>query len=377
MQMQKCNEPVRGEIRHLSEVARRHTLSEIEVNAVKFNMEKSMSKTKAFVPNETLVDILTYRRQHNSEGEDAFIEKYIMPLRPVMLRSAQGDIMAFVLENPGRSTLMWSCHVDTVHWDKPEVIKQEVYVDHEGTAFVDSTANCLGADDGAGVWLMLEMYRAGVKGVYVFHRGEERGCIGSGWIAQHMPDWLATFTHAIAFDRRGTTSIITHQRSGRACSDALGNKLIELFDMNHELDPTGIYTDTAEYMEIIPECVNVSIGYQSEHSHNETCDLVYVQELLEKICAVDWAAEHLPVDRDPYKPEPVVFDGWGEWRAKRSKAGLDPTDSVSYAELEFASVDEIEQYVYEADPRDVAYTIEALLEKIMLMKEGEYDESGV
>lgn len=368
MPKQKRNEPVRGETRQMSEV---------EVNAVKFNMEKSMSKPKTFVPNETLVDIMTYRRQHNSAGEEAFIEKYLMPHRPVMLRNAQGEIMAFVLENPGRSTLMWSCHVDTVHWDKPEVIKQEVYVDHEGTAFVNSTANCLGADDGAGVWLMLEMYLAGVKGVYVFHRGEERGCIGSGWIAQHMPDWLTTFTHAIAFDRRGTTSIITHQRSGRACSDALGNKLIELFDMNHELDPTGIYTDTAEYMDIIPECVNVSIGYQSEHSNHETCDLVYVQELFEKIRAVDWASVHLPVDRDPNKPEPKVFDGWGEWRAKRKVSLLDPAMTVSYDELLYSSIDEVEQYVYEADPRDVAYSMMDLVEQIMVMKEERGYEMGL
>lgn len=333
---------------------RHRTLSDVMKGQIMFNA------------NETLVDILGYRRQHDSAGEAAFIEKYITPLYPVRLGDPVRGVAAYVLHIPGNDKLMWSCHIDTVHWDNPEVIRQDIWVDNEGLAFVDSSANCLGADDGAGVWLMLEMYKAGVPGMYVFHRGEERGCWGSGWLAENEQDWLKGFTHAIAFDRRGTTSIITHQRSGRACSDALGNTLIHLLDMGHKLDPTGVYTDTAEYMDIIPECVNISIGYQNEHSDLETCDLVYVQALRDKICSIDWRGVTLPVDRDPNER---AFNQW--WHVGGTSAQydgyaerLDPTEIPTYRQLAFSSVDQIEEWVAQADPRDVAYAIMDMLDVV-------------
>ena len=41
---------------------------------------------------------------------------------------------------------------------------------------------CLGGDDGTGVWLMTKLIEAGVPGRYIFHRAEEVGGRGSGWI---------------------------------------------------------------------------------------------------------------------------------------------------------------------------------------------------
>src|SRR5690606_20255877 len=80
--------------------------------------------------------------------------------------------------------------------------------------------NCLGADDTTGVWLLLEMIRARVPGFYIFHRAEEKGCQGSDYIARETPEVLDGIDYAIAFDRRGYNSIVTHQIGARTASDS-------------------------------------------------------------------------------------------------------------------------------------------------------------
>ena len=223
-----------------------------------------------------LLDIMTYRREHDSKGEQAFIKKYLKGFNPI--KNKAGEILAYSYEvkKKSKNNILWSCHIDTMHRSDPNTIKQDVYLDQFDVAFVDDKDDCLGADNGAGVFLMLEMIEARIAGTYVFHRGEEKGCWGSSQIARDHEDFLKTFTHAIAFDRKGTTSIITHQSGSRACSDKVGLQLASLFGMNYRLDDTGVYTDTAEYTHLIPECLNISIGYANEHTSKESLNVAHV-----------------------------------------------------------------------------------------------------
>lgn len=325
---------------------------------------------------ENLINILSTRRQHNSEGESAFIERYIKPLNPAPYYNEKGEVLTYVVDNThGHSKVMWSCHIDTMHRDTGTscALTQEVWVAEDGIAFVTDKDDCLGADDGAGMWLMLEMIKANVAGTYVFHRGEEIGCWGSSGMAKIYPDWLAQFTHAIAFDRRGTTSIITHQRGERACSDTVGTELLMLFNMMHELDPTGVYTDTAEYMQIIPECVNISIGYESEHCSMETCDTKYVIALRDAICALDWDKVSLSVVRDPTVVE--YRDnygygygyGYGAYKSKgitKTKPLLDAYDYPDADVIGSMTTSDLAEWVMVADPMDVAYLLQDLADQI-------------
>lgn len=323
---------------------------------------------------ENLISILETRREHNSVGEQAFIDKYILPLNAQPMTNPEGEVLAYVVDNThGSSTVLWSAHIDTMHRDKgrtSDMLSQEVWVDEEGTAFVTDHSDCLGADDGAGMWLMFEMIMADVAGTYIFHRGEEKGCWGSGEMAIHHRDWLSKFTHAIAFDRRGTTSIITHQRSERACSDALGNQLISLFNMRFELDNTGVYTDTAEYMSIIPECVNVSIGYQSEHSNKETLDTGFVLALRDAVCALDWDSITLVVERDHTKAEYLdygssVYGGWNTYSGKSfTGAGLSEYEVPSVERILSTSSRALAEWVAKADPEDVAFLLHDLADQL-------------
>jgi hypothetical protein len=187
---------------------------------------------------------------------------------------------------------------------------------HKTNVIKSSGTTVLGADDGAGVWLMLCMIASGVPGTYMFHRGEECGGIGSRGIAREYGSMLAEYKYAVAFDRKGTTDVITHQAMGRCCSDKFAQALCDLLDMGHMPDPTGIFTDTANYVNEIPECSNISIGYEGAHSYSESLDLTYLYALAERMIEVFADAPELPVVRDPFETDvydyPAKYSVWDD-----------------------------------------------------------------
>ena len=247
--------------------------------------------------DERLHEMLRYKRPHGSRSEAQWIERFIMPYDPTNV-----DDMAYVitvLHPDGRTPhTMFSCHTDTVHRKEG---RQRIKFNRATQTYFKADGEPLGADDAAGAWLMLEMIDAGVPGCYFFHRAEECGGLGSSHIAKHYPDVLYKFKRAIAFDRRSSTSVITHQGWGRCCSDVFAQALADALNANehniYEPDDTGVFTDTANYTDIIPECTNLSCGYLNEHSGNETLHLPTLFNLRDSCLTIDWEA--LPTNRDP------------------------------------------------------------------------------
>ena len=248
---------------------------------------------------QTLIDILSLRRGHCSEGEIELIEKYILPLNPTIWSGKPASyattnivslpIVAAYTVQVDDTPVLWSCHTDTVH---PLLggTTQVVTYDTDLEIIWKEDGEPLGADDGAAVWLFLRMIAAKVPGTYIFHRGEEKGGIGSKIMAREHQDFLKKFTHAIAVDRKKTCSVITHQARGRCCSDKFAQHLGEMLsdaDFLLEADDTGVYTDTAEYTGIIGECTNLSAGYTDEHTAKEMLDFRYIDWLRERLCSID------------------------------------------------------------------------------------------
>jgi hypothetical protein len=191
---------------------------------------------------------------------------------------------------------LFIAHVDTVHKDTGVnlIKKTQTHWYANGAP--------LGADDGAGCAMLMHLIHSGVKGYYIFSQGEECGGIGAKHIATHHKDLLKQFDRAIAFDRRGIDSVISHQGMGRCASDtfcqALASALNEHNDnLMYSPDDTGVYTDTAEFTDDIPECTNISVGYYNEHGDRENLDIVHFAALAVAASKVDWDA--LPTDRDP------------------------------------------------------------------------------
>ena len=270
-----------------------------------------------------LRDILSWSRPHGSSIERTFIERYVDSI---------GKLYGYVVEvdafgnrwvvvppasdaSPSLPNVLWSCHVDTMG-AKGEQQGIKWADGHTLALAKPKPGRCLGADDGAGLWLLREMIRDGIPGTYVFHRGEERGRLGSLYVVEHEPYRLKGFDACVAFDRRGTRDIITHQMSERGCSGAFANSLADAINsfspslLAYEPDPTGSYTDSYSYFRHIPECTNVSIGYDHEHGPRETLNAQHCVLLRSALCNIDLSS--LVIERDPLVIE-YDDDGFGLW----------------------------------------------------------------
>jgi hypothetical protein len=194
----------------------------------------------------------------------------------------------------GESRTIFASHLDTVS-------KTHTKVNHvfEGNMIKTDGTTTLGADDKAGVTTMLWMIKHNVPGLYYFFIGEEVGCIGSGNAARSVSDFKDKYDRIISFDRRDVGSVITHQSWSRCCSDSFGDALASELNksgLSYKKDDGGVYTDSAEFVDIIPECTNISVGYYKEHTTNESQDIVHLEKLAEACLRVDW--ENLPTERD-------------------------------------------------------------------------------
>lgn len=245
-----------------------------------------------------LVTMHAYMRPAGSLAERTFADRYLAPLGAV--RDMHGNYSVVVGTSAASRSVLWSCHTDTVH--RISGSQKVRVVDGQLTA---PRSSCLGADDTAGVFLCSELVRLGVPGRYMFHFGEERGCIGSRALVRSAPDWLPDIRYAIALDRAGYSDVISHQMSSRTASDAFCDALasrLSSYDagavaLQYQTSAHGLYTDTESYAEDVPECTNLSVGYHGAHGASESLDIAHVLTLLEALASIDVTA--LPCDRDP------------------------------------------------------------------------------
>lgn len=271
-----------------------------------------------------LLEMLTYARPAGSRSERRFIRRFIVPT------GAKSDSYGNRILRIGSAPIVWCSHTDTVHRFGG---RQDVRVIRDVVSAPFS--NCLGADDTTGVWLMLEMIRHGVEGLYIFHRGEEVGCVGSRAIADNTPEVLDGIDYAISFDRRGTDSIVTHQMGQRTCSDVFARSLAEALGTDDHMwaDPSGVYTDTNEYAHLVPECTNISVGYMNQHSRHETQDLWFADYLLGNLLSADYTkliAARIPKNSWLWEDAEDEYDGYDdiEWYEDECDFCLSPAEET-------------------------------------------------
>jgi hypothetical protein len=235
-----------------------------------------------------------------------------------------------VIRHPKKSRVLFSAHADTAH--------RAQHLSGDGSAqsialtddarIITAGGLCLGADNASGCYILARLMEARTVADFVIHTGEERGGIGSAALATSDigSAFLAQHDYAIAFDRRGTADVITHQACGRCASDAFALTLSEELSggaLYYAPDDTGVFTDTANFTGLIPECTNVSVGYYNEHTAREWQDVEHLVALADKVLGVAWAA--LPVVRDPLDVEPELLeldlldsaDEWSGWYGRQ------------------------------------------------------------
>jgi hypothetical protein len=218
----------------------------------------------------------------------------------------------------GESRTVFTSHLDTA-------CKDHTSVSHviNGNIIETDGKTILGADDKAGMTIMLWMMLHNIPGLYYFFIGEEVGCVGSG-LASKYGDFKGKYDRMISFDRRGLDSVITYQSSSRCCSDDFGKQLAKQLNksgLSYKTDDTGIYTDSAEFVDIIPECTNLSVGYYKEHTTSERQDIEHLQKLADACLVVNW--EDLVTKRDmtkteykSYKTTHITSHGWSKYDKK-------------------------------------------------------------
>lgn len=193
----------------------------------------------------------------------------------------------------GDDTTMFTSHLDTVSSRQETIVTKET-LDANGDIIISTESNTiLGADDKAGVALMIEMILHGKPGIYYFFIGEERGGIGSSSLCDIYDNisFLKNVNKCVSFDRRGNNSVITHQMGRRCCSDAFADELIDRLNysgLEMEKDSGGIYTDSAFLVSKIKNCTNISVGYRYEHSSSEFLNLSHLERLTKACIAMDW-----------------------------------------------------------------------------------------
>lgn len=240
---------------------------------------------------KTLEKALAMKRPAGSVTEAKFAAWLACTFQASLIDEA-GNIHFDRRKNNSSRTL-FTAHSDTVH-----------HAEGKNTFTVDgglwkAEGDVLGADDGAGVALIAHMLTNEVSGYFIVFRAEEVGGVGSTWLAENMPELLQEFDRAIAFDRAGYYDVITHQAGQRCCSDEFAYALSEaLSEQGLMFAPcsTGVYTDTAEFVGLVPECTNLSIGYFLQHSQMEYQDVSFLQTLADALCKITWEA--LPVSRN-------------------------------------------------------------------------------
>ena len=210
--------------------------------------------------------------------------------------------------------VMFTSHLDTADSTQKttRLFQANGRVDEEGYSFrlvktgsgdehIYTDGNSiLGADDKAGITVMLYMMAHNVPGIYYFFFGEEVGGLGSRALSYIYDrcDYLTDVKACVSFDRRRTTSVITHQMSRRCCSNEFGQFLCDEYGkggLDLSLDTTGVFTDSASFLEDIAECTNISVGYYNEHRNTEMQNISYLERLAKASVKVNW--DKIPVKR--------------------------------------------------------------------------------
>lgn len=259
----------------------------------------------------TLFRAVRTQRANGTMAESRFVA-WLCNRMPVTMIDIMGNVHVDMRKGPMHRT-MFTSHTDTVHNNGgPNNVRLDTS-DPLSVKWRADKGSCLGADDGAGIALMAHMMAHNVPGYYIFFRGEEVGGIGSRWLSEHMKQLLKEIDRCVSFDRAGYTDVITHQGMGRCCSDtfalALADALTpEDMSIGYVPDDGGVFTDSANLVDNIGECTNLSVGYKHQHGDGEWQDVTFLQKLADVIVTVEW--DKLPVERKPGEVEPMTYAKW-------------------------------------------------------------------
>jgi len=234
-------------------------------------------------PRKTFLSLVTETYPHGHE------EEVVDFITPGLDKDDYGNYYTVI----GNSDTVFTCHLDTASRTKSPVNLVSYNKNGEEFIVTDGTS-ILGADDKSGVTVMMYMIANNVPGVYWFFIGEERGGLGSRHVSNNIQNYpfMSGKTKCVSFDRRNYYSVITKQMGVQCCSNEFAQQICDQMSksgLKLSLDPTGVFTDSANFIEQINECTNISVGYFNEHTHQEMQNMTYLESLCKAAVSCDWS----------------------------------------------------------------------------------------
>lgn len=160
-------------------------------------------------------------------------------------------------------------HLDTV-FSSP--VKNLYYDQKRGVLW---SPEGLGADDRAGVFAITQIIKSGLRPSIIFTTDEERGGIGASILSNRKCP-IPNLKYLIELDRRGKDDCVFYDCCTR--------------DFISYVEQFGFSLDWGSFSDISFLCpswnicgVNLSIGYEDEHSHTEILHIDYMFETIEKV----------------------------------------------------------------------------------------------
>jgi hypothetical protein len=160
-------------------------------------------------------------------------------------------------------------HMDTV-FKYP--VDNMYYDDRKGVIW---SPEGLGADDRAGIFAIIQILKSGLRPSVILTTDEENGGIGAAALAgKKCP--IPNLKYMIQLDRRGTNDCVFY--------DCYNPSFIEYVESFGFVERWGSFSDISVLMPAWKICgVNLSVGYEDEHSISETLHIKPLFNTIEKV----------------------------------------------------------------------------------------------
>ena len=199
-------------------------------------------------------------------------EQSLLKVMKVALKKYYSDVFATKdwIFCEGKISLMLVAHMDTVFKAPPK----KIY--HDEKQHIIWSPQGLGADDRAGVFAILKILESGARPHILLTTKEEKGGFGALLFLKSVPNPPCDIKYIVELDRRGEDDCVFY-----GCANKDFQSFIESY---------GFYTEWGIFSDISDICprwgiagVNLSVGYENEHSFIETLNTEYLYNTIEKV----------------------------------------------------------------------------------------------
>lgn len=192
----------------------------------------------------------------------------------LMNSKTEWEVDKYIFVNNGAKVTLFA-HMDTINDVYNSKLNKDDYICKNNIYSVKKgTDKVLGADDRSGIWIILQLIEAGNTNYnYVFTQDEEVGGIGASKFAEDYTSFLYTQNCFISLDRRGTKEVALYGYNNK--------ELVDIFKQYGYSEANGSYTDCVEASYVTDvACVNLSVGYNKEHTSSETVDFSVMEDVV-------------------------------------------------------------------------------------------------